>query len=114
MSNDTVQRIEENIRNAQEIVALNEALERLTETRDFRTLIKSGYLEKESIRLVHLLADPAFQTKERQENIQAQINGIGQLLQYFRTVKHNASIAKKAIESDEAMRDEILAEELQK
>jgi hypothetical protein len=114
MTNDIVQRIDENIRNAQEVVALNDCLNRLVENRDFRALIKVGYMEKESIRLVHLLVNPAFQTPERQASIQSQIRAIGELLQFFNTVRHNAEIAKKAIASDEATREEILAEELSK
>jgi hypothetical protein len=113
MTTDTVQRIEANIARAKEIVELDKALQRLTENRDFRKVIKEGYLEREAIRLVHLRGDPAFQTPERQAAVLGQIDAIGQVLSYFRTVSFNASIAEKAIESDEATRDEILAEELQ-
>jgi cell fate (sporulation/competence/biofilm development) regulator YmcA (YheA/YmcA/DUF963 family) len=110
MINDTVQQIEENIKQAQEIVEFDKALSRLMENRDFRKVIKEGYLEKEAIRLVHLRGDPAFQTPERQAAVIGQIDAIGQLLSYFRTVKHNAAIALKAIETDEAVRDELIAE----
>jgi hypothetical protein len=110
MTQDIVHSIEENIRNAKEIVDLGNALERLVGNRDFRALIKDGYMAKEAIRLVHLRADPAFQTPERQAAVLAQIDAIGQLGSYFQTVKHNAQIAVKSIESDEATRDEILAE----
>ena len=112
MSNDTVQRIEANIAQSKEIVELSKALSRLTENRDFRKVIKEGYLEKEAIRLVHLRGDPAFQTPERQAAVLVQIDAIGQLSSFFRTVHYNAGIALKAIEQDEAERDEILAEEL--
>lgn len=112
MSYDTtVQQIELNIARSKEILEVNSALLRLEGNRDFRLVIKSGYLEQEAIRLVHLKADPAFQSAERQASIIDSINAIGGLLQYFRTVAHNASVAAKGIEADEATRDEILAEE---
>lgn len=109
---DTVQRIEENIRQAKEIVELDNALKRLEQNRDFRKVIKEGYLEKEAIRLVHLRGDPAFQTPERQASVLRQIDAIGELLSFFRTVSFNANIALKAIEQDEAERDELIAEGL--
>jgi hypothetical protein len=114
MSNDTVQAIEQNIRDAKEIIELNKALERLSQNPDFKKVIKVGYFEKEAIRLVHLKSDPNMKTDERQQSILASIDAIGGLSDYFRTVAFNASVAAKAIESDEAVRDEILAEELAK
>lgn len=112
MSNDTVQQIEENIRQAKSIVEMDESLQRLTRNKDFQRVISKGYLVDEAVRLVHLKVDPSMATPERQASIDAQINGIGQLLSFFRTVTFNAGTARKAIESDEATRDEILAEEL--
>jgi hypothetical protein len=111
MSKDIVQSLDDNISQAREIVELDNALKRLELNRDFRKVIKEGYLEKEAIRLVHLKADPAFQTVERQASIDTQINGVGQLLQYFMTVSFNAGAAVRAIEADETTRAELLAEE---
>lgn len=110
MSNDTVQLIEENIREAKEIVELGKALERLEGNRDFRKVVKEGYLEKEAIRLVHLRSDPAFQTPEKQAAVLRAIDGIGELLTFFQSLRHSAAVASKAILADEAERDEILAE----
>lgn len=111
MTQDTVQQIELNISQAKEILNLGQALSRLEDNRDFRKLIKQGYLEQEAIRLVHLKADPSYQTPERQASIDKDIAAIGGLLQFFRTVAHNAAIAVKSIEADEAEREYILAEE---
>lgn len=110
MSQDSVQLIEENIRHAKEFVELDKALQRLMENRDFRKVIQEGYLRDEAVRLVHLRGDPAFQTPERQAAVLSQIDAIGQLLGYFRTVSFNAQAALKSIEADEAMRDDLLAE----
>lgn len=110
MSTDTVQLIEANIAKSKEIVEFDNALKRLIDNRDFRRVIKEGYLEKEAIRLVHLRGDPAFQTPERQASVLAQIDGIGQLINFFHTATQLASLARKSIEADEATREEIMAE----
>ncbi len=107
---DQVREIEENIAQARQFVELNAALGRLTANRDFKAVIQDGYLQKEAVRLVHLKADPSMQTAERQASVVRDLDAIGGLLQYFRTVEHNASIAAKAIESGEETMAEILAE----
>lgn len=114
MTQDTVQQIEENIREAKKLVELDVALERLEKNQDFKKVIVDGYLTAEAVRLVHAKADPQFQTPERQAFFLAQIDAIGGLLNYFRGVSHQASNARKAIEADEAAIEEIHAEELAK
>lgn len=114
MSNDTVQRIEESIRQSKEIIEFDKALQRLTQNRDFVEVIKRGYLEREAIRLVHLKAEPAMASAEKQAAILAQIDAIGGLLGYFRIIGQNALLAMKNLEQDEAEREELLAEELSK
>lgn len=111
MSNNTVQAIEENIRQAKLIVGTGDSLERLRQNRDFKAVILDGYFKQEAIRLVHLKADPAMQSPDMQKSIVAQMDAIGSLNQYFTAVYQQASIARKAIASDEETRDEILAEE---
>lgn len=112
MSNETIQAIEDNIKQARQIVEIGEALERLKNSRDFKKVIIEGYFEKEAVRLVHLKSDSNVQSPDMQKSINAQIDAIGAVSQYFGTVLHKASIARKAIASDEETRDEILAEEL--
>lgn len=111
MTSDPVRQIEESIKRDKEHVELDKALERLEANRDFKTVIIEGYLEKEAIRLVHLKSAPAMQTPERQASVVAQIDAIGGLMQYFRVVGNNAAVALKSIESAEAERDELIAEE---
>lgn len=112
MSNETIQAIEDNIKQARKIVEVGEALERLKNNRDFKRVIVEGYFEQEAIRLVHLKSDQNVQSPDMQKSIMSQIDAIGAISQYFSTVLHKASIARKAIASDEEARDEILAEEL--
>lgn len=112
MSTETILAIEENIKQARKFVEAGEALERLKSNRDFKKVVLEGYFEKEAIRLVHLKSDQSFQSPEMQASILAQIDAIGAVSQYFSTVLHKASIARKAIASDEETREEILEEEL--
>lgn len=110
MSHDTVQLIELNIARAKEILELEKSLNRLASNQDFRKVVLVGYFEKEAVRLVHLKCDPSYQTPERQAAIDKDIVSIGGLVQYFRTVEHNAAIAEKSIEADQFAREELLAE----
>jgi CHAT domain-containing protein len=110
MSNETLQAIEANIREAKKIVDQGDALERLRSNRDFKKVILDGYFADEAIRLVHLKASPAMQSPDMQKSIISQMDAIGSLDQYFTTVLQKASIARKAISADEETRDEILAE----
>jgi len=112
MSNTDVQRIENNIKEARAIVELSNSLDRLKGNRDFKKLILEGYFRDEAVRLVHLKVDPSMQTAERQASVVSQIDAIGGLSSFLRTVEFNASIAAKAIESGEADIEEIQAEEL--
>lgn len=110
MTQDTVQEIEKNIQEARKLVELDKCLERLHQNQDFKKVVLEGYLIHEAVRLVHLKADPAFQTPERQASVLVQIDAIGGLVGYFRKVEQQASLALKAIAADEETRDEILAE----
>jgi hypothetical protein len=112
MGKSQLQLLEMNIQRAQEIVDLGNALERLENNRDFKKVIVDGYFNKEAIRLVHLKSDSNMQSEEMQQSILKQMDGIGALNQYFRTLKHSASVAASAIASDTEMRDEILAEDM--
>lgn len=112
MSNQ-IQEIELNIKQAQKIVELGNALERLRNNSDFKKVISEGYFEQEAVRLVHLKSDQNMQSPDSQKSIIAQIDAIGALNQYFQTVFHRASLAGKAIEADEETREELLAEGLE-
>lgn len=110
MTKDTVQLLEENIRRAKEQVETHAALARLQQNRDFQRVVLGGYLKDEAVRLVHLRVDPAMQTPERQASVLRQIDGIGCLLDYFRTLELTAANAEKSIALDEMTREDLLAE----
>jgi len=112
MSSEMLQRVEHSIQYHKKFVELGNALERLKSNKDFKKLILEGYFEKEAIRLVHFKASPSAQTEEMQKSIELQMNAIGALSQYFNTVFQQAEMARKTIEQDEAMREELLEEGL--
>ena len=110
MSDSEIQRITENIKDAQKIIDLGSALDRLYSNRDFKKVILEDYFNQESIRLVHLKADSNMQSPERQQSILLQMDAIGSLKQYFITLMRRTDMARKSVESDEQMRDELLAD----
>ena len=57
MSNEAINAIERDIKEARKHVELGDSLERLLNNRDFKKVIVEGYFEKEAARLVHLKAD---------------------------------------------------------
>lgn len=111
MSELTVQFLEENIKQSRKVIEVADSLDRLKSNRDFKRLILEGFFEGEAVRLVQLKADPQFQTEERQKSVIAQIDAIGSLNQYFVAVQQKAQIARRALEADEATREEILNED---
>lgn len=107
MSNAQIQALQDNIDNDKEVVKVGEALRRLESNKDFKTLIKTGYLEKEAIRLVHLKADPSMQNPSSQDYIDKQIAAIGFFSVYLNYVTQSAGISKKNIETAEEMIEAI-------
>lgn len=112
MSNEAVEAIERNIKVAKEIVEVGNALMRLKSNKDFKTVVMTGYFEKEAIRLVHLKADINMQSAEMQRSIVSQMDAIGALSQYFNTVMYKSSIANKSVEADQEMIEEMASEDL--
>ena len=112
MSQDTIAAIEKEIAASKELVEYGNAVERLRSNRDFKKVIVEGYFEKESIRLVHLLANPAMQTPTSQSAILVAMQAIGNLSQYLIDAVRTGEIALKQIGDNESVRDELLAEEL--
>lgn len=110
MSNDAIQEIELSIKEAQKIVDLGAAVQRLASNRDFKKVVMEMYFEKEAVRLVHLKANPAMQDKERQEAIIKEMDAIGSFYQFLRTLEIQAEMARRAIDDGESLREEILAE----
>lgn len=102
-----IEEVELNIQHANALVKLGKSLDRLTNNRDFKSLIKDGYFRDEAVRLVHAKANPNTQAPEIQQDIIKQIDAIGNLAAYFRTVGQQAELAKQAIAADEETLQEL-------
>ena len=110
MSDNVIEEIELDIKEAREFIALNDSLERLKKNRDFKKLIMEDYFREESVRLVHLRSHPNMQSDESQDLINKQINGIGALITYLRAVGYQADQAARAIDAGEEALEEIHGE----
>ena len=110
MSTAELQQLESNIKLAQKIVDMGDALDRLRNNRDFKKVIGEGYFEQEAIRLVHLMSDGNMQSPEIQQSIHKQMIAVGMFREFLETLTTRANMARRAVEADEATRDEILAE----
>ena len=110
MSTAELQQLESNIKLAQKIVDMGDALDRLRNNRDFKKVIGDGYFEQEAIRLVHLMSDSNMQSLEIQQSIHKQMIAVGMFREFLETLTARANMARRAVEADEATRDEILAE----
>ncbi len=103
-----IQALEQSIQQANVLIELGMAMDRLRANRDFKKVIAEGYFEKEAIRLVHLKANVAMQDSAAQNFILSQMDAIGILNQYFQTLDNRAHLALKSLESDESTLSEIL------
>lgn len=103
--------IEAQVRKAKKHVEIDEALARLESNRDFKKIITEGYFRDEAVRLVHLKAAPDMQTPHAQAAIVRSIDAIGELSDFFRTLRHNADNARKEIETAGVALEEISEEE---
>lgn len=112
MSQDNIEAIEKEIADGKNTVELGDAIERLRINRDFKRVVIEGYFEKEAIRLVHLLADPAMQTPVARANIVASMEAIGNFSQYLSNSIRFSDMARKLINDCEVTREEMLAEGL--
>lgn len=105
-----IREIELNIKEAQKMVDLNKALERLRSNRDFKKVIQECYLKDEAVRLVHLKADSNMQDEKSQAAIGRDIDAIGSLAQFLNFIPLQADMAQRAIDDGEAALDEMREE----
>lgn len=72
-------------------INLGKAMDRLHRNKDFKALIVDGYQKEYAAKQVSLLADPSATKSE----VHAGLQGIAELLAYFRAVEHGARIAQR-------------------
>ena len=111
MNSTELQQLELNIKQAQKMADLGDALERLRNNRDFKKVIEEGYFKDEAVRLVHLMSDSNMQSPEIQTSIHKQMIAVGVFRDYLETLNTRADMARRSVAADEATRDEILADE---
>jgi hypothetical protein len=96
--------LQQQVKDAQGSLELGKALATLRHNPDFKKLIADGYLKNEAVRLVHLKADPSMASAENQSSVVRDIDAIGALAQYFRTVEMMGLRAESSIaEAEEAI-----------
>lgn len=110
MNEQDIQDLEISNEQAQEMVDLGRAIERLRQNSDFKRVVLEGYFREEAVRLVHLKADPNMASAERQTMLERDIRGIGCFHQYLNNVLRQADMAQRAIEANEQTLEELRAE----
>lgn len=84
-----------------------EALKRLLDNADFKSLFLEGYLGAESCRrLVLLLGDPSTSDPEMQNSIISDIRGVSQLNQYLQHIRMTAATAQNTLDRYNASLEE--------
>jgi hypothetical protein len=111
MTPDEIQQIEIGLEDAKKAVKFGQALERLTNNKDFKAVILEGLFRDEAVRLVHLKSHPAMQTEEHQKNILREMDGIGSLVSYLRNQRHFAAQMEKQLNDCQEALNEGLTEE---
>jgi len=109
---DQLDSLQITIEQAEEAIAMADALKRLHKNKDFRSVIVDGYFKSEASRIVLLKADPEMQTPENQSDVNNIITSIGGLYGYFGKINALANMLVNQLANDEATREEILQEQL--
>lgn len=97
-----VKQIELTMEEAKEKLKDVEALDALLKNKHFVHLIKKRYLQEEPVRLVHLLQSPAFQTPERQADLQREMQTISGFLQWLTTTQKMGDQLREDVRAAEA------------
>ncbi len=111
MSEHQVEQIDIDINAAKTVIGHMNALNKLSNNKDFKSLIEVNYFEKEASRLVLLKADNNMQSDEQQKAVNKSIDAIGHFRQYLISIMQLGRMAEKAIDADEQTRDELLAKD---
>lgn len=109
---EDLEAIDISIDEAKAKIQRKEALERLQQNPDFKTIIDDGFLNSHAIRQVMLKAHPQMQEEKAQNMLNRQITAIGELKQFFIAIYSEGMNAANAISQDEATREELLQEDL--
>lgn len=105
-----LEQIELSMEQAKEKIELAEALDQLQKNPHFKKVIGEKYLKEYSINLVNRKAHLGFQDEKQQKYIEAQLNAIGHLNQFFGFIMQEGNMAQDALRTDSEEREKILRE----
>lgn len=80
-------KIEISIQEAQGAVDKKDMMNKILATKEFNEIFTIGYMEKESARLVSLLADSEWQTDDKQKSLVDDMKAISSLRQFIMGVR---------------------------
>lgn len=113
MSNENeIHQVEISIQQAKEAIELGEALKRLSNSNDFKNVVRDRYFREEPIRLTMLKSSPGMQAEDKQADIIKSLDAIGEFYQYLGAVEKQAEMATRALEADEETLADIYAQDL--
>ena len=108
--------IEVSIQQAQGAVDKKDTMNKLLATKEFNELFTIGYMEKESARLVSLLADDEWQTDAKQKSLFDDMRAISSLRQFIIGVRSFGNQMERQIAASQnqlqEMEDEAEVEEV--
>ena len=115
MSDQTLEnaerQIEISIQQAQGAVDKKNMMNKVLATKEFNELFTVGYMEKESARLVSLLADPEWGTTDKQKSLADDMRAISGLRQYIMGVRALGNQMERQIMASRSQLEEMEAEE---
>jgi len=108
-----IQEIEVRIEDIKEIIGDLEALNRLSNNKDFKRIIDEGYFVKKACESVIARANPEMQEKDKQEGLLKTIDAIGELRQYFKVITALGQRARNELEQHAGLLEAVLKEDIQ-
>jgi cell fate (sporulation/competence/biofilm development) regulator YmcA (YheA/YmcA/DUF963 family) len=107
-----LEQIEISIDEAKRCITFRDQLSKLEKNADFTAIFLDDYMKDNALRLVRLKAEPAFQDEKQQAFVTKQLDAIGHLNQYLRTIYTQAAHAEASLAADLQEREAMLAEEV--
>ena len=102
--------IEISIEAAKGAVERKNKLQRLSDNQDFKDIFEEGYFKNEAARLVGLLTDPEFSSKDKREEIINDMLGISSTRQYLMNVYRLGVQLERQIAASEQELEELRKE----
>lgn len=107
---EQIEAVELSMEQAKSSISKMNALQRLTNNKDFIEIVTEGYFEKEASRIVIMKAEPAMADVPSQQQLMKMIDSIGSLRQYFIAISRAGQMAVRALEDDQKTHEELLEE----